>query len=291
MNRNLLDSLKYEKNNKISGGIYHKLQVKFTYNSNNIEGSKLSEEQTRLIFETNTIGLDDANSSLNVDDIIETLNHFQAIDKIIDLYDKDLTEEFIKNLHKMLKSGTSDSKKDWFNVGEYKAYPNEVGGYDTTLPEDVAHEMKKLLDSYEKREAKTIEDIIDFHYNFEKIHPFQDGNGRVGRLIILKECLKNNIAPFIIGEDLKFFYYRGLSNYKKEKEFLLDTCLSAQDRFKRYLDYFKISYNNWEFILKEGRPPFFVAWIYNLSAKKLLIAKIFTGGVQNINFIFQNILL
>lgn len=243
MKRNLLDTLKYEKNNKISGGIYHKLQVEFTYNSNNIEGSKLSEEQTRLIFETNTIGLDDANSSLNVDDIIETLNHFQAIDKIIDLYDKDLTEEFIKNLHKMLKSGTSDSKKDWFNVGEYKAYPNEVGGYETTLPEDVAHEIKKLLDSYEKREAKTIEDIIDFHYNFEKIHPFQDGNGRVGRLIILKECLKNNIVPFIIGEDLKFFYYRGLSNYKKEKEFLLDTCLSAQDRFKRYLDYFKISYD------------------------------------------------
>lgn len=244
MERNLLDTLKYEKNNKISGGIYHKLQVEFTYNSNHIEGSKLSEEQTRLIFETNTIGLDDANSSLNVDDIIETLNHFQAIDKIIDLYDKDLTEEFIKNIHKMLKSGTSDSKKDWLNVGEYKAYPNEVGGYDTTLPEDVAHEMKKLLDSYEKREAKTIEDIIDFHYKFEKIHPFQDGNGRVGRLIILKECLKNNLVPFIISEDLKFFYYRGLSNYKKEKGFLVDTCLSAQDRFKTYLDYFKISYNN-----------------------------------------------
>lgn len=243
MNRNLLDSLKYEKNNKISGGIYHKLQVEFTYNSNHIEGSKLSEEQTRLIFETNTVGLDSANSSLNVDDIIETLNHFHAIDKIIDLYDEALTEEFIKNLHKMLKSGTSDSKKDWFNVGEYKAYPNEVGGYETSLPEDVAHEMKKLLDSYEKREAKTIEDIIDFHYNFEKIHPFQDGNGRVGRLIILKECLKNNIVPFIIGEDLKFFYYRGLANYKKEKGFLVDTCLSAQDRFKTYLDYFKISYD------------------------------------------------
>lgn len=281
MNRNLLDSLKYEKNNKISGGIYHKLQVEFTYNSNHIEGSKLSEEQTRLIFETNTVGLDSANSSLNVDDIIETLNHFHAIDKIIDLYDEALTEEFIKNLHKMLKSGTSDSKKDWFDVGEYKAYPNEVGGYETALPEDVPHEMKKLLDSYEKREAKTIEDIIDFHYNFEKIHPFQDGNGRVGRLIILKECLKNDFVPFIIGEDLKFFYYRGLANYKKEKGFLVDTCLSAQDRFKTYLDYFKISYNNWEFILKEGRPPFFVAWIYNLSAKKLLIAKIFHTRSSN----------
>lgn len=243
MERNLLDTLKYEKNNKISGGIYHKLQVEFTYNSNHIEGSKLSEEQTRLIFETNTIGLDDDNSSLNVDDIIETLNHFQAIDKIIDLYDEALTEEFIKNLHKTLKSGTSDSKKDWFNVGEYKAYPNEVGGYETSLPEDVAYEMKKLLASYEKTEAKTIEDIIDFHYKFEKIHPFQDGNGRVGRLIILKECLKNGLVPFIISDDLKFFYYRGLSNYKKERGFLLDTCLSAQDRFKTYLDYFKISYD------------------------------------------------
>lgn len=243
MNRNLLDTLKYEKNNKISGGIYHKLQVEFTYNSNHIEGNKLSEEQTRLIFETNTIGLDAADSSLNVDDIIETLNHFQAIDKIIDLYDEALTEEFIKNLHKILKSGTSDSKKDWFMVGEYKAYPNEVGGNETSLPEDVPHEMKKLLDSYHKKGEKTMSDIIDFHYNFEKIHPFQDGNGRVGRLIILKECLKNNIVPFIISEDLKFFYYRGLSNYKKEKGFLVDTCLSAQDRFKNYLDYFKISYN------------------------------------------------
>lgn len=243
MERNLLETLKYEKNNKISGGIYHKLQVEFTYNSNHIEGSKLSEEQTRLIFETNTIGLDDANSSVNIDDILETMNHFQAIDKIIDLYDEDLTEEFIKNIHKILKSGTSDSKKDWFNVGEYKAYPNEVGGYETTSPDNVSHEIKKLLDSYDKKEDKSIEDIIDFHYNFEKIHPFQDGNGRVGRLIIFKECLKNDIVPFIISEDLKFFYYRGLSNYKKERGFLVDTCLSAQDRFKTYLDYFKISYN------------------------------------------------
>lgn len=243
MERNFLETLKYEKNNKISGGIYHKLQVEFTYNSNHIEGSKLSEEQTRLIFETNTIGLDDANSSVNIDDILETMNHFQAIDKIIDLYDEDLTEEFIKNIHKILKSGTSDSKKDWFNVGEYKAYPNEVGGYETTSPDNVSHEIKKLLDSYDKKEDKSIEDIIDFHYNFEKIHPFQDGNGRVGRLIIFKECLKNDIVPFIISEDLKFFYYRGLSNYKKERGFLVDTCLSAQDRFKTYLDYFKISYN------------------------------------------------
>lgn len=246
MNRNLLETLKFEKNNKISGGIYHKLQVEFTYNSNHIEGSKLSEEQTRLIFETNTIGLDDGKTSLKVDDIIETLNHFQAIDKIIDLYDEDLREEFIKNIHKILKSGTSDSRKDWFKVGDYKAYPNEVGGYETTLPENVSREMKNLLEFYNNKKEKSFEDIIDFHYQFEKIHPFQDGNGRVGRLLILKECLKNDIVPFIINEDLKFFYYRGLSNYKKEKGYLLDTCLTAQDRFKTYLDYFKISYDEWK---------------------------------------------
>lgn len=243
MNRNLLETLKFEKNNKISGGIYHKLQVEFTYNSNHIEGSRLSEEQTRLIFETNTIGLDDSKTSLKVDDIIETSNHFQAIDKIIDLYDEDLTEEFIKNIHQILKSGTSDSRKDWFKVGDYKAYPNEVGGYETTLPENVSNEMKNLLEIYNNKKAKSFEDIIDFHYQFEKIHPFQDGNGRVGRLLILKECLKNDIVPFIINEDLKFFYYRGLSNYKKERGYLLDTCLTAQDRFKTYLDYFKISYH------------------------------------------------
>lgn len=243
MNRNLLETLKFEKNNKISGGIYHKLQVEFTYNSNHIEGSRLSEEQTRLIFETNTIGLDDSKTSLKVDDIIETSNHFQAIDKIIDLYDEDLTEEFIKNIHQILKSGTSDSRKDWFKVGDYKAYPNEVGGYETTLPENVSNEMKNLLEFYNNKKAKSFEDIIDFHYQFEKIHPFQDGNGRVGRLLILKECLKNDIVPFIINEDLKFFYYRGLSNYKKERGYLLDTCLTAQDRFKTYLDYFKISYH------------------------------------------------
>lgn len=243
MNRNLLETLKFEKNNKISGGIYHKLQVEFTYNSNHIEGSRLSEEQTRLIFETNTIGLDDSKTSLKVDDIIETSNHFQAIDKIIDLYDEDLTEEFIKNIHQILKSGTSDSRKDWFKVGDYKAYPNEVGGYETTLPENVSNEMKNLLEFYNNKKAKSFEDIIDFHYQFEKIHPFQDGNGRVGRLLILKECLKNDIVPFIISEDLKFFYYRGFSNYKKERGYLLDTCLTAQDRFKTYLDYFKISYH------------------------------------------------
>ncbi len=241
MSRKLLDVLKYEKNNKISGGIYHKLQVEFTYNSNHIEGSKLTEDQTRMIFETNTLGV---NESVNVDDIIETLNHFQSIDKVIDYYDEELAEAHIKDLHKALKAGTSDSKLDWFRVGDYKAYPNEVGGNETTSPEDVPHEMKKLLDSYNEKKEKRLEDIIDFHYKFEKIHPFQDGNGRVGRLIIFKECLKHDFVPFIISEDLKFFYYRGLAEYRKERGFLVETCLSAQDRFKTYLDYFKIDYRD-----------------------------------------------
>lgn len=241
MNRNLLDVLKYEKTNKISGGIYHKLQVEFTYNSNHIEGSKLTEDQTRMIFETNTLGV---NESVNVDDVIETVNHFQSIDKVIDSYDEDLTENYIKDIHKFLKAGTSDSKLDWFKVGDYKAYPNEVGGYETSAPQDVPRDMKKLLDSYNERTDKTLEDIIDFHYKFEKIHPFQDGNGRLGRLIIFKECLKHDLVPFIISEDLKFFYYRGLAEYKKERGYLVETCLSAQDRFKTYLDYFKIEYND-----------------------------------------------
>lgn len=246
MNRNLLDVLIYEKNNKISGGIYHKLQVEFTYNSNHIEGSKLTEDQTRMIFETNTLGV---NEAVNVDDVIETLNHFQAIDKVIDSYDEDLTEDYIKDIHKCLKAGTSDSKLDWFRVGDYKVYPNEVGGYETSLPQDVSSDMKKLLDSYNERTDKTVEDIIDFHYRFEKIHPFQDGNGRLGRLIIFKECLKHDLVPFIISEDLKFFYYRGLAEYKKERGYLVETCLSAQDRFKAYLDYFKIEYKDWEKLL------------------------------------------
>ena len=236
----LLERLKSEKASHISGGIYHKIQIEFTYNSNHIEGSKLTHDQTRYIFETNTIGVE--NDALNVDDIIETANHFKCIDMIIDNAKYKLTEKFINQLHYTLKSGTSDSRKDWFNVGEYKKLPNEVGGKETAKPEDVATKIKALLKDYNQKEEHTLEEIIDFHYSFETIHPFQDGNGRVGRLIMFKECLKNNIVPFIIDEDLKMFYYRGLSEWNNEKGYLTDTCLAAQDKFKKYLDYFKVPY-------------------------------------------------
>lgn len=238
----LLERLKSEKASHISGGIYHKIQIEFTYNSNHIEGSKLTHDQTRYIFETNTIGVE--NDALNVDDIIETANHFKCIDMIINNAKYKLTEKFIKQLHYnyTLKSGTSDSRKDWFNVGEYKKLPNEVGGKETAKPEDVATKIKALLKDYNQKEEHTLEEIIDFHYSFETIHPFQDGNGRVGRLIMFKECLKNNIVPFIIDEDLKMFYYRGLSEWNNEKGYLTDTCLAAQDKFKKYLDYFKVPY-------------------------------------------------
>ena len=236
----LLDILKREKEASVSGGIYHKIQIELTYNSNHMEGSKLTHDQTRYIFETNTIGISDSN--IKVDDVVETSNHFRCIDLIIDNASNALSESFIKELHRILKNGTSDSRKSWFAVGEYKKLPNEVGGKDTTLPEDVASEMKSLIASYNAKKEKTFEDILDFHYHFECIHPFQDGNGRVGRLILFKECLKNSIVPFIIDEDLKFFYYRGLSEWTRERGFLLDTCLAAQDKFKKYLDYFKIEY-------------------------------------------------
>ena len=236
----LLDILKREKEASVSGGIYHKIQIELTYNSNHMEGSKLTHDQTRYIFETNTIGISDSN--IKVDDVVETSNHFRCIDLIIDNASNVLSESFIKELHRILKNGTSDSRKSWFSVGEYKKLPNEVGGRDTTLPEDVAYEMKSLIASYNAKKEKTFEDILDFHYRFECIHPFQDGNGRVGRLILFKECLKNSIVPFIIDEDLKFFYYRGLSEWTRERGFLLDTCLAAQDKFKKYLDYFKIEY-------------------------------------------------
>ena len=236
----LLERLKSEKASYISGGIYHKIQIELTYNSNHIEGSKLTHDQTRYIFETNTIGVE--NDALNVDDIIETANHFKCIDMIIDNAKYKLTEKFIKQLHYTLKSGTSDSRKDWFNVGEYKKLPNEVGGKETAKPEDVATKIKALLKDYNQKEEHTLEEIIDFHYIFETIHPFQDGKGRVGRLIMFKDCLKNNIVPFIIDEDLKMFYYRGLSEWNNEKGYLTDTCLAAQDKFKKYLDYFKIPY-------------------------------------------------
>jgi Fic family protein len=236
----LLDILQDEKKNKYSGGIYHKTQIDLTYNSNHMEGSRLTHEQTRYIFETNTISIE--NEVLNVDDVVETANHFRCIDRIIDNAKVTLSERFIKELHLILKNGTSDSRKDWFAVGAYKKLPNEVGGMDTILPEDVADQMKALLSEYNAKEEKTLEDILEFHVEFERIHPFQDGNGRVGRLIMFKECLKYNIVPFIIEDNLKMFYYRGLKEWNNEKGYLTDTCLTAQDRYKKYLDYFRISY-------------------------------------------------
>ena len=236
----LLDILRDEKANKYSGGIYHKTQIDLTYNSNHMEGSRLTHDQTRYIFETNTIGIE--KEVLNVDDVIETANHFRCIDMIIDHAKLALTEKFIKELHLILKNGTSDSRKDWFAVGDYKKMPNEVGGMETALPEEVANKMKKLLSEYNNKEEKNFEDILDFHVKFERIHPFQDGNGRVGRLIIFKECLKYNIVPFIIEDNLKMFYYRGLKEWDNEKGYLTDTCLTAQDKYKAYLDYFRILY-------------------------------------------------
>ena len=236
----LLDILKEQKANKYSGGIYHKTQIDLTYNSNHMEGSRLTYDQTRYIFETNTIGVE--KEVVNVDDVIETVNHFHCIDIIIDSARAVLTEKFIKDLYFILKNGTSDSRKDWFAVGDYKKLPNEVGGMDTTIPEEVADKMKNLLREYNAKDEKIFEDILDFHVKFERIHPFQDGNGRIGRLIMFKECLKNNIVPFIVDDNLKMFYYRGLKEWDNEKGYLTDTCLAAQDKYKAYLDYFRIVY-------------------------------------------------
>ena len=234
----LLVVLRQEKEAKLKGGIYHKTQIDLTYNSNHIEGSRLTHDQTRYIFETNTIGIE--GESVRVDDIIETTNHFRCIDLIIDRAEERLTESLIKELHLILKSGTSDSRKDWFTVGDYKRLPNEVGGNETTAPEDVHREMKALLKEYSGKKQKSFEDIIDLHQRFETIHPFQDGNGRVGRLVMFKECLANGYVPFIITEELKMFYYRGLREWDNIRGYLLDTCLAAQDNYKSVLDYFKI---------------------------------------------------
>lgn len=238
--KTLLSILQDEKAKKYSGGIYHKTQIELTYNSNHMEGSRLTHDQTRYIFETNTIGVE--HEAVNVDDVIETVNHFRCIDKIIDCGEAVLSEKFIKELHQMLKTGTSASRQDWFMVGDYKKMPNEVGGMNTALPEEVAGRMKLLLAEYNSKKEMTLEDILDFHVEFERIHPFQDGNGRVGRLIMFKECLKYNIVPFIMEDDLKMFYYRGLKEWNNEKGYLTDTCLTAQDRYKAYLDYFRILY-------------------------------------------------
>lgn len=236
----LLAVLQEEKKQQRKGGIYHKVQIDLTYNSNHIEGSRLTHDQTRYIYETNTIGFE--NGAVNVDDVLETANHFRCIDIIIENAMALLSESFIKRLHFTLKNGTSDSRKAWIAVGEYKRVPNEVGGRDTAAPEEVAAQMQALLTAYNAAKFHSLEQIVAFHHDFECIHPFQDGNGRVGRLLLFKECLKNNIVPFIIEDDLKMFYYRGLHEWNNERGYLLDTCLTAQDRFKVYLDYFRIKY-------------------------------------------------
>ena len=238
--QSLLQVLKAEKNGNIRGGIYHKVQIELTYNSNHIEGSRLTHEQTRFIYETNTVGMNDG--VMNVDDILETVNHFRCIDLIIENAARPISETMIKQLHRILKNGTNDSRKGWFAVGAYKKLPNEVGGCETTPPEQVAEQMKVLLASYNRKKQVTLQDLLAFHVAFETIHPFQDGNGRVGRLLLFKECLRFNMVPFIIDEELKWFYYRGLQQWKKEPGYLLDTCRAAQDKFKTYLDYFRIPY-------------------------------------------------
>lgn len=236
----LLSVLREQKASRLKGGIYHRTQIDLTYNSNHIEGSRLTHDQTRYIFETNTIGITDA--AVNVDDIIETVNHFRCIDYIIDHAEEPVTESLAKQLHLLLKAGTSDSQKDWFAVGDYKRLANEVGGQETCPPKEVHQQMKALLSSYNRGKRKRLEDIIDFHVRFEQIHPFQDGNGRVGRLLMFKECLASGIVPFIITDDLKLFYYRGLKEWGHTNGFLMDTCLTAQDQYKSLLDYFKIAH-------------------------------------------------
>ena len=236
---NVLEVLKEQKSMKLKGNLYHNTQIIFAYNTNYIEGSKLTEDQTRYIYETNTL-LTEKESITNIDDIIETANHFKLFDYMLYVADRDLTEEMIKEFHKILKEVTSDSRKDWFAVGDYKNLPNEVVGLSTTVPKDVEKHMKKLLDWYGNLEIVTINEIIEFHAKFEKIHPFQDGNGRIGRIIAFKECLKNNIIPFIILDKDKLFYYRGLYQYQtnKEKSYLIDTCLNAQDQYTKMIEYY-----------------------------------------------------
>lgn len=238
--KTLLEVLSAEKKAKLSGGIYHTVQIELTYNSNHIEGSRLTHDQTRYIFETNTIGVD--GGTVKVDDIVETANHFKCVDMIIENAKKPITEAFIKELHRTLKSGTTDARQDWFAVGDYKRLPNTIGGMYTAQPEEVAEKIKALLSEYNAKKEKTFDDLLDFHYKFECIHPFQDGNGRIGRLLLFKDCLKYNIVPFIIDEELKLFYYRGLKEWSNECGYLRDTCLAAQDKFKKCLDYFEVKY-------------------------------------------------
>ncbi len=235
---NVVDILKEQKERKVKGNLYHQTQISFAYNTNRIEGSTLTEEQTRYIFETNTIFFEN-NTIAKVDDILETYNHFKLVDYMLDVADKKLTEEMIKEFHKILKNGTSDSRMEWFNIGEYKQRANTIGsGIKTTLPNNVEKEMTKLIDWYNSLKQINIKDLIEFHYKFENIHPFQDGNGRIGRIIMFKECLKNNIVPFIIQDSDKLFYYRSLKEYKTEKGYLIDTCLNAQNQYIKLIEYY-----------------------------------------------------
>ncbi len=236
----LLSVLRREMESGLSGGIYHRLQIDLTYNSNHMEGSCLTHEQTRYIFETNTIGISE--EGVQVDDIVEAVNHFRCIDFVLAHAEAKLTEKLLHQLHALLKSGTSDSRKGYFAVGAYKRMPNEVGGRETTPPEQVAEEIQALLDAYNALSERTLEELLAFHVGFERIHPYQDGNGRIGRLLLLKECLKYDIVPFIITDDLKLFYYRGLQNWDEEQGYLTDTCLLAQDRFCALLEYFRIPF-------------------------------------------------
>jgi len=236
MKANILRRLQEEKSMRLKGGLYHTTHIKLAYNSNRIEGSKLSEEQTRYIFETNTLNTA-PNETAKVDDIIETVNHFICFDFMLDVAEKNLSGEMIKEFHRILRSNTSDSRKEWFKIGDYKTRPNVVGDMETTAPAEVSNAIANLLDSYHKT-AIDFSALVDFHYRFEKIHPFQDGNGRVGRIILFKECLKNDIVPFIIEDEYKVFYYRGLREFEKTPGYLMDTCLSAQDKYKEVVGYF-----------------------------------------------------
>ena len=234
----LLKMLREQKDSRMKGGIYHRTQIDLTYNSNHIEGSRLTKEQTRYIFETNTIGITD--EAVNVDDVIETVNHFRCIDFIVDHATEPLTESMIKQLHGILKAGTTDASKSWFAVGDYKRLPNEVGGMETVSPQKVGTHIRALLKDYRSKTSVSFEDILDFHQQFEVIHPFQDGNGRIGRLIMYKECLRHGIVPFIITDELKMFYYRGLREWKHTPGYLIDTCLTAQDHYRALLNYFNV---------------------------------------------------
>lgn len=236
----LLAVLQAEARGNVSGGIYHMVQIELTYNSNHMEGSRLTQEQTRFIFETNTLGV--ADGAVRADDVVETANHFKCVDMVIEHAARPLSEAFVKELHRTLKNGTSDARKEWFEVGGYKRLPNTVGDMPTAPPEEVPVRMREFIDACNTRETLSFDDLLDLHHRFERIHPFQDGNGRVGRLLLFRECLRRGIVPFIIGDDLKFYYYRGLKEWERDRAYLRDTCLTAQDAFKKMLDYFRILY-------------------------------------------------